>query len=420
MRNDQASWHDVEVHDGLGEQQRGGGRQQAEPMGGEVAEHAGDAGRDHVVGGQALMLVGGGHQGGAGGPKGVEDHHQQQYREQAAAGGDMSVGPVAEEPGAEEHHGHHNQHSDDEGELAGAAVQGSGKRDVAGPEGDGHLGLEGAVDHLDHLECDAGDGTGGTEDDDVDRSERVADSQNGALQVERVADGEGHEGDGGAGKLADLGIAGMLPAVFDPGDVALDHDAEDDGEEDVGCGEDEGGGTGAAMEGDGDHHGGKGNQGEGALDHGAEGVATDGAIGGLEELLQLAEQDGDAEVEDDPLGIGLGDLGEVKEARGGEEVEGSAEQGNGGRADADDEPPAGLEDSQGAGAVAAGDEHGHLVAGDGAEAAIGEGEPGGDGVDDDPVAVERDAPEVEEYWNLDELDDGIGEAADPAGDKAEE
>ena len=60
-------------------------------------------------------------------------------------------------------------------------------------------------------------------------------------------------------------------------------------------------------------------------------------------------------------------------------------------------------------AVAAGDQHGHLVAGHGAEADVGEAELGGDGVDDDPLAVERVAPEVEEDGNLDELDDGVGE-----------
>ena len=51
------------------------------------------------------MLIGGGHQRGAGGPEGVEDDDEKKDAEQAAAGRDVAVGPVGEEPGAEEHHG---------------------------------------------------------------------------------------------------------------------------------------------------------------------------------------------------------------------------------------------------------------------------------------------------------------------------
>lgn len=103
----------------------------------------------------------------------------------------------------------------------------------------------------------------------------------------------------------------------------------------------------------------------------------------------------------------------------GKKIEGGCEQECGESADTDDEPPAALKDAQGSLAVACGGEHGHLVCGDGAEADIGEAEVGGDGVDDHPLAVEGDAPEMEEDGDLDELDDGGGELADPVGQEAE-
>ena len=102
---------------------------------------------------------------------------------------------------------------------------------------------------------------------------------------------------------------------------------------------------------------------------------------------------------------------------GGKIVEGAAEEEDGGGADDGDEPPAALEDAERAFAVVAGDHHGHLVAGDGAEADVAEAEVGGDGVDDHPFAVERHAPEVKEDGHLDELDDGGGESSDPVGRK---
>ena len=119
-------------------------------------------------------------------------------------------------------------------------------------------------------------------------------------------------------------------------------------------------------------HAGEGDEDEGALEHGAVGVAADAAIGGLEELLELAEEDGDSEVEDDPLGVDLVDVGEAEDAGDGEEVEGAGEEQDGRRADAYDEPPAALEDAEGAGTVVAGYHHGHFVAGYGSEAYVGE------------------------------------------------
>ena len=134
---------------------------------------------------------------------------------------------MGEEPWAEGHHGRHDAHSDDESELASSAVQCAGEVDIACAEGERHLGLEGAVDHLDHLEGDARDGAGGAEDDDVNGAECVADGEHRSSDVEGVADGEGHVGDGGADELAYLGEAGVVPAELDPGDVVLDQQAEE-------------------------------------------------------------------------------------------------------------------------------------------------------------------------------------------------
>ena len=63
-----------------------------------------------------------------------------------------------------------------------------------------------------------------------------------------------------AGELANLGEAGVLPAELDPGDVAPDHEAKDDGAEDIGDGKDQGGDAGAAAEHDRDHHDGEGDE----------------------------------------------------------------------------------------------------------------------------------------------------------------
>ena len=71
------------------------------------------------------------------------------------------------------------------------------------------------------------------------------------------------------------------------------------------------------------------------------------------------------------------------------------------------------------GAVIAGDQHGHFVACDGAEAYVAEAEIGRNGVDDHPFAVERNAPEVEEDWYLHELNDCGREFPNPIGQEAE-
>jgi len=71
-------------------------------------------------------------------------------------------------------------------------------------------------------------------------------------------------------------------------------------------------------------------------------------------------------------------------------------------------------------AIAACGHHRHLVAGDVAEAEVGDVEVGRDGGDDHPLAVERDAPEVQEDGNLHQLHDGGGELRDPVGEEAEE
>ena len=70
--------------------------------------------------------------------------------------------------------------------------------------------------------------------------------------------------------------------------------------------------------------------------------------------------------------------------------------------------------------VARGGQHGHLVGGDVAEADVGEGEVARDGVDDQPVAIDRRLPEVEEDRDLDQLDDGVGQLGDPVGDEAKQ
>jgi hypothetical protein len=79
-----------------------------------------------------------------------------------------------------------------------------------------------------------------------------------------------------------------------------------------------------------------------------------------------------------------------------------------------------LEDAQGGVAIAAGDQHRHLVGGDVAEADGGKAELRRDRGDDQPVAVDGGRPEVEEDRNLDELDDGSGQLAKPVGGKAKQ
>src|ERR1019366_6514374 len=84
----------------------------------------------------------------------------------------------------------------------------------------------------------------------------------------------------------------------------------------------------------------------------------------------------------------------------------------------DDQPPATLEGLECAVAVATGDEHGHVVSGDGAEAGVREGEVSRDRVEDEPFAVKRHAPKMEEDRNLDELDDRLREAGYGGGEEA--
>ena len=103
---------------------------------------------------------------------------------------------MGEEPGTEDHHGEDDDDRDEEGELTGAAEQGADEVVVSGSVGDRHLGLEGGVDHLDHLEGDAGDSACGSEDDDGDWAERVTDGKEGPLKVESIARWKAHKGDG--------------------------------------------------------------------------------------------------------------------------------------------------------------------------------------------------------------------------------
>jgi hypothetical protein len=273
---------------------------------------------------------------------------------------------------------------------------------------------------LNHLKRDAGDGAGDAEDDDGDGAERVAHGEQASLQAEGVAKRKAHEGEGGTSEFAYLIEAGVGPSVFDPADIVADHDAEEDGARDAGRRVDEGRDTGPAAKRHGDDGTGKGSEGEECLEEGAVGIATDGAVGRLEELLELAEEDGDAEVEDDPLGVGFADVGELQQSRRRKEIECATEKQDSCSADDGDEPPAALEHAECALSVIAGDHHGHLVAGDGAEACVGEAKVVRDGVDDHPLAIERRDPEVEEDGYLDELDDGGGELADPICDEAQE
>src|SRR5580704_1157622 len=64
---------DVDVHDEFRDKQGGGGAVEAEAPGKDVAENAGDAGSDDVVGGELLVLIDGGDEGRTGGPESVED-----------------------------------------------------------------------------------------------------------------------------------------------------------------------------------------------------------------------------------------------------------------------------------------------------------------------------------------------------------
>src|ERR1700733_13848947 len=171
---------------------------------------------------------------------------------------------------------------------------------------------------------------------------------------------------------------------------------------------------------DGGDHGGEGDEREDSLEGCAVRVTSDAAVGGLEELFELAEENREAEIKDDPLGVVFADVGQLQKPAGGEEIERATENDTGGCAEEDDEPPAALEDAQSAVAVVAGDHHGHLIAGRVAETNAAEAEIGGNGVQNQPFAEERRVPEVQEDRDLDELDDAGGEFADPVDDEAKE
>src|ERR1700733_11029702 len=106
----------------------------------------------------------------------------------------------------------------------------------------------------------------------------------------------------------------MFPAQLDPGDVAADHAAEQDRAGDIEARKDESGVARSMAEGDGGDHSAKGGEREGGLDGGAEGGSSDAAIGRLQEVLKLGQQDGEAEVEDDPFGVVAADMGQLQEA----------------------------------------------------------------------------------------------------------
>jgi hypothetical protein len=218
---------------------------------------------------------------------------------------------------------------------------------------------------------------------------------------------------------ASFRISFVLPPVFDPGDVAPDEDAEEESDGEVHRGEDQSRHACACTQGDRGDHAAKSEEGGHVLEEGTVGIAADGSICGLKQLFELAQQDRDAEIEDDPLGVGLAQGGEPENAGRGEIVESSREQDDSCGTDDGDEPPAALEDAESGCAIVAGHQHGHLVACDGAEARVAEAEISGDGVDDHPFAVKRDTPEVQEDRDLNELDDGGREFPHPAGQEAE-
>src|SRR5579862_5141335 len=212
----------------------------------------------------------------------------------------------------------------------------------------------------------------------------------------------------------------MTPSEADPGDVVVGEEAEGECAGNVCGGKDEGGGARTTVECDCGDHAAEGSERDDGLERGAVRIASDAAVGGLQELLELSEEDGESEVEDDPLGVLFADVSQLQKACGGKKVERSDEQNEDGGADEDDEPPAALEDAEGVLAVVAGDHHGHLVACDVAEADAAEVEIGGDGVEDEPFSEEGRVPEVNEDGDLNELDDGGGQLSDPVDDEAKE
>ena len=81
MGDTEAGGYDVEIHDGLGDEERCGSAIKAVGSGEEIAEDAGQAGAADVDGGEPLVLIGGGHQGGAGGPECIEDDDEEKNGE---------------------------------------------------------------------------------------------------------------------------------------------------------------------------------------------------------------------------------------------------------------------------------------------------------------------------------------------------
>ena len=78
-----------------------------------------------------------------------------------------------------------------------------------------------------------------------------------------------------------------------------------------------------------------------------------------------------------------------------------------------------MKDAESPVAVAAGNQHRHFVRGYVAESDAGERQVAGNGVDDEPVAVNRGRPEMKEDGDLNELDNGVGQLGNPIGGKAE-
>ena len=90
VRDAQAGWNDVQVHDRFGDEQRGGCAIEAPGAREEVTGDAGEASAEDVVGREFLMLIGGGDERCAGGPERVEDDDQEEDAEEAAAWRDVA------------------------------------------------------------------------------------------------------------------------------------------------------------------------------------------------------------------------------------------------------------------------------------------------------------------------------------------
>src|SRR5271154_7399047 len=108
----------------------------------------------------------------------------------------------------------------------------------------------------------------------------------------------------------------MSQAVPYPRDVATHEDAEQESAGDVGDGEHQGCDAGAASEDDGYDHARERAEGHDGFDEGAEWISPDTTVGGLQKLLQLAEQKRDTKIKDDPLDVRVADRSEAREVVG--------------------------------------------------------------------------------------------------------